>query len=143
MTLEAALILPVVLFVILFVIYSGVAMYDRCVMEEDTRIAVLRGSNMFRKTSEEIAGYIQTECIRMEPTELLLLSDYKGSVKADLLKVSVTMEGNTEIRFRSLLDKEGDPLWEIHTIFEADRYHPGRILRILKIAENRKKEEGS
>ncbi len=136
MTVEAALIMPIVLFVLVFVIYSGFAMYDRCVMEEDAVIAVLRGSNLFRSTSEEIADHIQEECIRPEGEEVMMLDDFQGRVRADLLKVEVTMEASVTVPFRGLLDDGGDPFWKIEVKAEAPRYHPGRFLRLIKSVEN-------
>ncbi len=140
MTVEAALIMPVVLFVMIFVIYSGFAMYDRCVMEEDTASAVLRGSNMFRNTSEEITDYIQEEGIRPELEEVMLLDDFQGSVKADLLTVEVSMKGSVTVPFRELLDEVEDPFWQIEVKADALRYHPGRFLRLIKVVENKHAE---
>ncbi len=137
MTVEAALIMPVVLFVMIFVIYCGFAMYDRCVMEEDAVIAVLRGSNMFRSTAGEIVDHIEEDLIRPEGDEVMMLDDFKGHVTADLLKVEVSLEGSVTVPFRNLLDDGGDPFWKIEVSADALRYHPGRFLRLIKVVEDR------
>ena len=137
MTVEAALIMPVVFFVLIFVIYSGFAMYDRCVMEEDAVVAALRGSNMFRSTSEEITTYIQEDWIRAEAVEVMMLDDFKGRVSADLLKVEVSLEGSVTVPFRELLDDSGDHFWKIVVDAQVPRYNPGRFLRLIKIVENK------
>lgn len=54
MTLEAALIMPMAWFVLFFMIFAGFFQYDRCVAEQDSKIILLRASEMRGKEEAKV-----------------------------------------------------------------------------------------
>ena len=51
MTVEAALLMPMVWFSLFFVMFAGFFLYDRCIAEQDSKIIVMRASEE-RETDE-------------------------------------------------------------------------------------------
>ena len=78
MTVEAALVIPVVMGCILFVIYMLIFQYDRCLLEQDFGAMALWGSraqfseteDLESRTQERIAGMYRDKYVAWEITAL-------------------------------------------------------------------------
>ena len=60
-TVEAAMVLPIVIAVILMIIYMWFFQYNRCLMEQDTAILALRGSILQAEEKEEVFSFVQAQ----------------------------------------------------------------------------------
>ena len=62
-TVEAAMVMPIVLWVVLFVIYLLFFQYNRCLTDQDVGVLVLRGSILQEESPKErikkIRGYAE------------------------------------------------------------------------------------
>ena len=54
MTVEAALLMPMVLFSLFFIIFAGFFQYDRCIAEQDGKMIVVRASDMREKDEAKV-----------------------------------------------------------------------------------------
>ena len=91
-TVEAALLLPFVFMIIVFMIFLSFYCYDRCVLEQCAYAAALRGSsNRFTNTQEayeEAAGAAED----LITGRLFAVKECKASVRVSALTVTVSYE---------------------------------------------------
>ena len=131
MTVEASVIMPIVLIVCCFIIYTGFYQYDRCVSEQDAYRAALRGADLYGadkeekyravvKTLEELAAdhYAAAHC------------SYEVSVKD---KMYVKMKGTVRIPLRGLARMVGTDLWDIEKEVESRMTDPVFFIRSCKM----------
>lgn len=91
-TVEAALLLPVTIMIIVFMIFLSFYCYDRCILEQCAYAAALRGSsNRFTSTQEayeEAAGAAEALIER----KLFAVKEVTSTVRVSGLAVTVTYE---------------------------------------------------
>ena len=64
-TVEATLIMPIVLYVCVFIIYTGFYWYDRCLMRQDAYRAALAGSSIYRDDNQKVYNTVADTIARL------------------------------------------------------------------------------
>ena len=129
-TVEAALVFPVVIGIILLVIYMQLFQYDRCLMEQDMGAMALWGSRedtseveeLEKKTRQRIAEMYRDKYAAWEITKLdIALAKNRFSVKgAGRLTFPVSVWN-----FWS-----GDNVWEMSADYSCKRISPVTFIRL-------------
>lgn len=90
MTLEIALLFPVIFTMIMLMIYLGFFLYDRCLLENSAYIAALKGSRIMGENNHEVYGQTQDIAKELVEGRLFAASYVKQSVEItfDHVKVS-------------------------------------------------------
>ena len=140
MTVEAALLMPLILGVIFLVVYLSVYMYNRAAVTcAAARTAVLAG-----QMEHEGGNIIEAECMRVlgqSVDALPMTYAATKAVEAGLLSVE-TKAGFSQSRgFFFLPVKKGDYVFE--KSFRTQRLDPARFLWSVKIVENKKQSKRS
>jgi hypothetical protein len=110
-TVEAALLFPFVLGVILLVIYLWFYSYDRCLMEQDCAIALVEALGERGVSPEERVG------ILLEKYESIYKDEYVGwipqAAEASYSKgvLSIKQSGKLRFPFRGLIFWNGKDVW--------------------------------
>lgn len=130
MTVEATLIMPVVLYLCIFVMYSGFFLYDRCVMKQDAFRAVLKGSSIYGQDNTEAynATWEQLENITAKK---YIATDCQYEVRVQD-KVSVSINGYIEMPFWGLANLIGNAGWEIAETVESKCLNPTLFVRMCR-----------
>jgi len=141
-SLEAALVFPMVLWVILFIIYLLFFQYDRCLMEQDMGILALRGT---RIQAEDNADRIQRLRKMEEETNSKKYYAWemeRSNLSAGKGKVSVERQGKIKIPFIN----SGEGWWSAGASYEHHMISPVTFIRayrrLEKIEEGNESEEG-
>lgn len=94
MTIEAALLFPVIFTVIILMLYTGFFVYDRCLLENSAYIAALRGSRMQLMDNEEI--YEETYELAKDLVEnrIFAVNSIRQSVTVSFDEVEVCYEAS-------------------------------------------------
>lgn len=135
MTVEAALLMPMVWFSLFFMIFAGFFLYDRCIAEQDSKIIVMRAS--------QERGTDEAKVIRkvMEKGELagkkkLLFSNAVQKelhVSEDTAKIKISGRVNTIL---DNLVKEGSlSVFAYASEYEAEKNDPVQLVRICRRME--------
>lgn len=111
-TVEAALLFPMILGVILFVIYSWFYQYDRCLMEMDTGTMALRGC------ADEI---YDEKYVAWEPGQAQLTR------KQDTVRAERT--GRLTFPFSGFKLWNGEAVWRAKAAYENHRVSPVLFVR--------------
>lgn len=127
-TVEAALVLPIVIAAILLTIYLFFFQYDRCLMEQNTGKLALRGcANPFADGDEVVKNLaVQSR----EKDERFLAWEMKeAQITFKRNRISVKREGNLMFPFRGLIFWNGSNTWSSECVYENIRVTPVQFIR--------------
>ena len=127
MTLEASLIMPLVLYVCIFIIYAGFYQYDRCIMQQDIYRAALRGSSLYGADQSEkyrAAADMMSDLTK----DNYIAAEYRYEISVRK-SVSIFMEGRIRMPFRGLAELTGARAWGIEETAESGFPDPVFFIR--------------
>lgn len=130
MTVEATLIMPIVLYVCIFIIYSGFFLYDRCVMKMDAYRAVLRASSIYRQDSQAVYN-TAWDMMETLTADKYIAAEYQYEIAVQG-KVQVRICGQVEMPFRGIEDMTGVSVWSIEETAESKCLNPVLFIRTCR-----------
>lgn len=133
-TVEAVLVFPMVLYVCVFIIYSGFYIYDRCVMRQDAYRAALRGSSLYRQDKQEVYNAAE-DTLRMLMQEKYIAVECNFTVKVQQ-EVSITVAGSTAMPFHGLKLLTGTEDWYMEETAQSKCINPVFFIRMCRQIEN-------
>ena len=127
-TVEAALVLPVVIGVILLVVYMLFFQYDRCLMEQEAGALSVRGCAMQLEDGEELVRQL---VLQASTSDKAYLAWDKEDARIRLQKNQLKVECSGELKFpfRGLAFWGGDNIWESRVVYESHRLKPVDFIR--------------
>lgn len=130
MTVEATLIMPIVLYLCIFMMYSGFFLYDKCVMKQDAFRAVLKGSSIYGQDNAEAynAAWEQMNTITAKK---YIAADCQYEVQVQD-KVSVSISGYIDMPFWGLANLTKSSGWEIAETVESKCLNPTLFVRMCR-----------
>lgn len=133
-TVEATLIMPIVLYVCLFIIYTGFFWYDRCLMRQDAYRAALAGSSIYRDDNQKVYNKVADTIARLTEDKYIA-ADYAVVITVQS-KVNVTISGQIAMPFRGLAGLLGKEKWEIMESVESKCINPVIFIRMCRVWED-------
>lgn len=135
MTLEAALLMPIVWFLMFFLMFAGFFQYDRCIAEQDSKIIALRSSTMREKDEAEILRKAM-EGGELTSRKKLLFSDNIGrELHMTQNKVTIKISGKVNTILNSLVKEGNLAVFSYAAAYEVKTYDPVQDTRIRKRIE--------
>lgn len=131
MTVEASLIMPVILGGIIFTIYLGIYLYDVCFIKQVAYVAALRGSCLKNETSQEIENYTKQQLEQLLSKQLLAGKLIQSEVNVTISKVLVQVHMDIKMPFAEFISP-AIKLWSIESEAEACRGNPVDIIRNVR-----------
>ena len=133
-TVEAALVLPVVLGFILFVVYLGIFQYDRCALEQKLNLITLLALSADVQSNEEKVERAQKLASEADDRFLAWeLQEVSFSISRG--KMVNVFHGTVRFPFRFLFDESMDNLWIIQAKAEGNSLKPVSFVRNYKKIE--------
>lgn len=133
-TVEATLIMPIVLYVCVFIIYTGFYWYDRCLMKQDAYRAALAGSSIYRDDNQKVYNTVADTIARLAEDKYIA-TDYTIVITVQS-KVNVTISGQIAMPFRGLAKLLGKEKWEILENAESKCINPVVFIRMCRMLED-------
>lgn len=135
-TVEASLLFPLILSVIVFLIYISFFLHDRCVMNQSAYQAALRGSRV--KTEEgRVIATAERAASELIENSLLATRNVSHTVTIDGSEVRVTYEGILSIPTGTLFMKiSGSDGIPVRGSGSAKRKDPIKFIRECRVVEN-------
>lgn len=128
MTVEAALIVPMVVGGIIFILYLGFYLYNVCAVKQAAYIAALRGSQMKKASDDEVEMYVEQQLEQLLEKQLLTLNNWEKDINVSVWRVKVQITSDIKMPFSGLLSSITD-IWKIEGKAEANRINPVEIIR--------------
>lgn len=136
-TVEASLILPMVMLFTVMMIFLSFYGYDRCILEHSAYEAALRGTHSHIRTAGEAQKQAQTAAGRLVDGKLFAIKDFSYDVSADADRVTVTYHCSVNMPFITWL---GEYVSNIDMTMDisrsAKRLRPARTVRDCRIINN-------
>lgn len=145
MTIEACILIPIIIMVSLLVIWLGFFLYNKTLLIECAGIAAIKGSQMAEADNETLASAaaVRAEELLMQKTVAMEIQDIIVSVDHGAVTVKITgIMQVPEAIF--LMDIYQDDRWEIHVEQTAERLRSCSILRTIervRKAQNNRAEQ--
>ena len=127
-TVEASLVLPIVVTAVLLTIYLLFFQYDRCLMEQNTGRLALRGcTNPYADGEDVVKGLtVQSQ----EKDQRFLAWEMKDAeITFKRNQVLVKREGTLKFPFRGLIFWGGGDVWSSECTYENSRVIPVQFIR--------------
>lgn len=135
-TIEAALVIPMILGGIVFILYVGFYLYNFVAIKQTAYIAALRGSQMKQASSAKIKKYVEEQVDELLAGQILARKNIEKEVKVSTGKIKVKIDTKVKIFFAKLLFLE-ETNWEIKGEAQVNRADPIEIIRgVRKIDEH-------
>lgn len=146
-TVEASLVMPMVIFLIGFIFYLTFYLYNRCVIAQDTYILAFRGSLCSNfsceKSSEEVEQFIIGKSAGQFGKKYMGIKTLDSSVEVDKRKISVEASGILKAAFAQQLQIPSK--WHFYGNGQAERICPTECVRrtrlLKKVADTGRTEE--
>ncbi len=138
LTIEASLIVPLVLLVISFMFYCTYHLYHKCVLAQDVYIVAFRGSAVHDQDSTEIREALEQEAVRQFGNKYF--SKHRMLGQAQVSQDTISLEASVTTKTSWMSDLLSDQRWTIRMKREAYMIRPvewiGRIRRYKEIITN-------
>lgn len=131
-TVEAALILPMALGIIVLIMYLWFFQYDRCLLEQDAGILVLRGTVMEAESHQKRVQLLTKEAEQMYQDKYIAWEDSKVSVTVKQDKIQVKKEGALRFPFQGLGIEKGKNIWKTEAVYENRILTPTSVIRYYR-----------
>lgn len=127
-TVEAALLFPFVMGVILLVIYLLFFQYDRCLMEQSAGVLAMRGCTLQIADRKNLVGEVLRQGREDDRSFIAWdMPDAEIVMKGDTFKVS--RSGTLRFPFQGLMFWGGESVWESGIVYENRRIRPVTFIR--------------
>ena len=136
MTVEAALLMPMVWFSLFFFIFAGFFQYDRCIAEQDSRMIVLRASEMRGKDEAEVIRTVRDKGELAGKKKLLFSDGVQRELDVAKDRTRIKISGRVNTLLNSLIEKTGLSVFSYRAEYEVKRYDPVQAVRICRRIEN-------
>ena len=131
---EAALLLPVVMLCTVMMIFLAFYSYDRCVMEHSAYEAALRGTSSHFRTAGEAESAARTAAARLVEGKLFAMRDFSYDVTVDAGSVTVTYHCTVNMPFVTWLGEYVSGIdMTLDISRRARRLRPARTIRDCRI----------
>lgn len=128
MTVEASLVMPMILGGIVLVICLGMYLYNVCTLQQAVYIAALRGSQQLGMSAEEVKEYTDRQLELLLEGQILAKSGLERTVCVSSRRVEARTEMKSQMPFfQGLLSVT--EVWTIEKTGKADRINPVDIIR--------------
>lgn len=128
-SLEAGLILPLVFYVLIFVISVGFYQYDRCLLQQDIYRMLIRGSQIKFEDNNGVAGKLKAQEAGWYYDKYILCSWGEKKIEVKHGSIRLVQQGTLRVPFSTLKEWTRKQGWEIAIAAEGCRIRPTETIR--------------
>lgn len=131
MTVEASIIMPMIVIVLVFILYIGFYLYDVCVAGQFAYIAALRTSQQKELTMEELEAYGKKQLEELVTDRLVVTDTRQEKIKVTVRKIEVEISTMIQMPFSNFISEKMG-LWKIRGNGEVVRTDPVKYIRSVR-----------
>lgn len=132
MSLEASFIMPWVIFLFVFLIYTSFYLYDKCVLYQDAYTLCLRGS--VQKADDEVLKYVNEHMTEKFGNKYFGAGRIDARAERTGDEIRVIGACTVKIPVDNFLTLSGKGGWQIQTEAKAQIINPTKIIRKCRMA---------
>ena len=134
MTVEAGFIVPWAFFIMVFLIYAGFYLYDKCVLFQDVYAVCFRGS--IQKEADFQLSYVNAHLKEQFGQKYFAVEYVDGRVEQSGKELHTYGTCKVQIPIVNFLTMAGEDRWQIQTSAKAQILNPTKIIRKCRMVEN-------
>lgn len=135
MTVEAALLMPIVWFSMFFLIFAGFFQYDRCIAQQDCKVIVMRASDMRGKDEAKVLRKIVEKEDLAGCKKLLFSNPVQKDFHRTGNRINMRVGGRVHTILNSLLKETDLKIFSYVSEYETEEYDPVRFIRMCRRIE--------
>lgn len=136
MTLEAALVMPLVWFSLFFMIFAGFFQYDRCIAEQDGKRIILRASEMRGKDEATVIRTVMGDGELAGEKKLLFSDAAQKELQVKRDKARIKISGRVNTILDSFVNGGNFQVFSYGAEYEVKKYDPVHFIRTCRRIEN-------
>lgn len=129
LTVEAALVLPMVMGFVMLTIYLLFFQYNRCMFEQDIGALTLRGDGAWVEDKNGLLEEMQNQAAQIDYEKYIAWQLGKISIRLEGNYTYVEGDGNVLFPFEGFMMGEDDSAWRIKVTFRNQRVEPVAFVR--------------
>lgn len=144
-SLEACLILPLVFYVLIFLIYVGFYQYNQCLLHQDIYRFLIRGNQVRFMDNYGVAEKLKEEEATWYYEKYMLCSWGSKTIEVEHGSIRLAQAGVLRVPFSVLTEWTGKPEWKFSVDAKGCRVRPTETIRNCRRLETvveRKNEYG-
>lgn len=131
MTIEASMIIPMIIMGIIFVIYVGFYLYDVSVIRQISYVAAMRAGQQKDFTEKEMRQYAKKQLKELLEERLLAVETWEEEIEVNFRKVRISVTAKVRMPFSGFATYKFG-LWRISSTAEVTRVDPVKMIRIMR-----------
>ena len=135
-TVEAAILYPIILSVILLMTYLLFFQYDRCLLEQEIGKATVLSGSKWTLTKEQLNDYMQKKALYFDEEKYIAWENEDPLWKLEKNDVILEKAGRLRYPFASMGTQE--KYWSAKASFQVDRISPVFWLRRSRNVQNKR-----
>lgn len=135
-TVEAAILYPIILSVILLMTYLLLFQYDRCLLEQDIGKATVLSGSKWTLTKEQLDDYMQKKALHFDEEKYIAWENEDPLWKLEKTDVILEKAGRLRYPFAGMGTQV--KYWSAKASFQADRISPVFWLRRSRNVQNKR-----
>lgn len=135
MTVEAALLMPMVWFSLFFVMFAGFFLYDRCIAEQDGKIIVMRASEERETDEAKVIRKVMEKGDLAGKKKLLFSNGVQKELHVSDKKAEIKISGGVNTVLNSLVKEGGLGVFVYSSEYEAEKNDPVGFIRKCRRVE--------
>lgn len=132
LTVEAALVVPIVLFVQVMAILLLIFEYDRCLLEQDAAKLIVSVGAAQEQDSDSLTAYMQSRAEEIYLEKYVLWEMTTMDIRQKGNTICVQGGGELTCGLPEALSFGGGAFLQADTVYEAKRIHPCEVLRAFR-----------
>lgn len=133
-TVEAALMIPLILILYLFIIYMAFFQYDRCLLTQEMYVLALRGSREIYGNYQTVYHKVRKEQEDQYIEKYVAMEFQQSDISVSKQKVTVQQKGGLKNPFWNTEGKFPE-IWEVSAKRSSRRIRPAVVIRECRRAE--------
>lgn len=135
MTVEAALLMPMVLFSLFFIIFMGFYQYDRCIAEQDGKVIVMRASDIRETDEARVIRKVMEKGELAGRKKLLFSNSVQKNISLSEGRAKISISGKVDTILNGLVKGDNWKAFGYAAEYEAEKYDPVGFIRICRRVE--------
>lgn len=136
MTVEASMIMPIMVIGIVFTIYIGIYLYNACIIHQTAYLAALRGSQQKELNQTQIEQYTLNQLNLLIENRILATKEIRKQVRVNVRNVTVSLSATLNMPFSDFISEKAG-IWNYSTKAEAVRIQPVKTIRYIRQGERK------
>ena len=131
LTVETALVMPVILYTIMLLFYFLLFMYNKSIMTDAALLAVRQTSYYEKLSNSQIEKSVKEKCNESLTDRLVGMENISVTVSVGKFQSNVTIKGDLTMANIGILGKD-PPFRTIEVHERAERFRPVSVIRLIK-----------